>query len=227
LSEEKKAPGRPQKIEGTIRDVTVKKKFLRMLRSQKYCGEVVAVRRSLGISHSALYREKAAKPKFSAAWDRAAAEGRGQKLGVLESSAFQRAVYGFPKPTYKTEFRPSKKIMAEKDVFKALEKSRQMPHLTGYEHVPPSDALLMKLLAAENPEKYGPPQKKEDNPTDLPSLIEGIMDGMTRRGIAPAPELVAEAIAQVALRYCAKRGLLPEVTDVPAAQQTREPEESE
>jgi hypothetical protein len=105
---------------------------------------VLASCRHAGASARTIYRHRAKDGKFAAAWERALEDA----ADVLELEARRRAVRGTERPVYQG--------------------GKLVGHVTEY-----SDTLLMFLLRAARPGKYGPPARQGADPTMPPAPGDG------------------------------------------------------
>ena len=114
-----------------------------------------------GVSRRALYDWRRADKIFAGLWDLATGEGTAADVDPVEREALRRAVMGVKKPVFRG--------------------GEQVATIT--EH---SDSLLMFLLKARNPQKYGGAAKPADAPKSDFDL-EGARDALLSKFSALNP----------------------------------------
>ena len=136
-------------------------KFLDYLRDTG--GAVAASARAIGVNPSTVHRWRNADKEFAKAWD----EVIGEKIEILEQTAYSRAVHGTQEPViYKGE--QMGKWDAETEVFVPLT-------ITRYDNT-----LLVRLLEAENPAKWKRGAEVQVNLGD--ELVQRLTAGRARVG---------------------------------------------
>lgn len=113
------------------------------------------------VSRASFYRYRAANPEYDEQLTVALQEGVRVRLPMLEASAFQRATVGHAIPVYAPDHMWQDDDNAEAgrlDPEKAMQLALTSRNIIGWKHVSPSDALLAKMLGAEDRDKYNPPK---------------------------------------------------------------------
>lgn len=135
----------------------VENQFLKLLAEGK---QVKEASDQVGVSRKTMYAHRSKRPKFKEAWDDAIEDARLARVVVLEKELYRRAVEGVPVGTFRHRGKTYLKMRL-------------------------SDALLLAMLKAEAPEKYGDKPKEEEKPLRPPSAL---MPRVTFVKPSPPPE---------------------------------------
>lgn len=179
-----------------------------------------------GVSRASFYRYRAANPEYDDQLQVALAEGVRVRLPMLEATAFQRATVGHAIPVYAPDHMWQDDDDAESgrlDPEKAMQLALTSRNIIGWKHVSPSDALLAKMLGAEDRDKYNPPKvninvdSSKGNQQEV--LRTAMKEACERRGIPFKDHLFDDAM--IRLGNQGKKYELPVET---AAVEPEEPE---
>lgn len=181
-----------------------------------------------GVSRASFYRYRAANPEYDDQLQVALAEGVRVRLPMLEATAFQRATVGHAIPVYAPDHQWQDDDDAESgrmDPEKAMQLALTSRNIIGWKHVSPSDALLAKMLGAEDRDKYNPPKVNinvdsgKGNQQEV--LRTAMKEACERRGIPFKDHLFDDAMIRLGNQGKQKQ------YELPAEATVVEPEEPE
>lgn len=155
-----------------------------------------------GVARASLYRYRAAHPEFEERLQVALAEGVRIRLPILEATAFQRATVGHAIPVYAPDHMWEDEPDAEEgrmDPERAMQLAMKSRNIIGWKQVSPSDSLLVKMLGAEDRDKYNPPKIQVNvdasrTPDQTEVLRAAVKAACERRGIAYSEFLFDDAM---------------------------------
>lgn len=175
-----------------------------------------------GVSRATLYRYRAKHPEFEEQLQIALAEGVRIRLPVLEATAFQRATVGHAIPVYAPDHLWVDEALdpeeGRMDPERAMQLALKSRNIVGWKHISPSDNLLIKLLGAEDRDKYNPPKIQVNvdasrTPDQTEVLRAAVKAACERRGIAYSEFLFDDAMLRHGGQGQAKLAATEEVID--------------